>query len=632
MYSPPPMDGFSPPPMSDFSPPPMEDLSPLNDFPPTMNGFSPPSDDDEGVGAEDHYDFGICDTSYDLTGLSEKMNSLEFDKIKNLPPREILELKKESSELNNLYSNNLKKESAEHMVLSENNNEGANGINKHTNGVIESDDEGDAFTSDLGEVDHCDNNPPGSSLSEQGESMAIPVSESSEYKQEETYGEKLLEYNSTTCLDLDKKCVELELQASSLNTCDESELFKDVNNIANDFVNSGMDNDEDLCEKPNPCNDDPMDDFDASEKQKDDNFEEPKTNVNEPRIQSESPAIFNQLTTSFDAAIQHKEVTDDEWGDFPEESKPDDSWGNFNEGPNESEEWGGFDHSSKIEVVTEQRTKESEVREIEFDDFSDDEFGDFGEADTKQETMAEEVHEQSLSSQLERLEGVGENLINSAFGGKTKSWSAEKISSDELDLEKNVLDDGDIFQPMENPALTPGLDYKWRDSATYTIMLYTLGIDSRVVLDGEGWRSSVPRYAPKTAATLLTPGLLTPQPVMSPGEKQEEPAQETKDTVGTSCGVSPAEFDWNNSGLTNPLEENGLSEEKNAQKVMETPKVITELLASQNKQILAEKKSLTVLQKHTSREAKNILDGFPLLNFMTSSVLMFPTKSIDKKK
>ena len=75
-----------------------------------------------------------------------------------------------------------------------------------------------------------------------------------------------------------------------------------------------------------------------------------------------------------------------------------------------------------------------------------------------------------------------------------------------------------------------------------------------------------------------------------------------------------------------------MSEENNAQKVMETPRVITELLASQNKQILAEKKSLTVLQQHTSREAKNILDGFPLLNFMTSSVLMFPTKSIDKKK
>jgi len=632
MYSPPPMDGFSPPPMSDFSPPPMEDLSPLNDFPPTMNGFSPPSDDDEGVGAEDHYDFGICDTSYDLTGLSEKMNSLEFDKIKNLPPREILEMKKESSELNNLYSNNLKKESNEHMVLGENKFEGANGIDKHTNGVIESDDEGDAFTSDVGEVDPCDNNPPGLSLSEQGDPpMAIQDSESSEVKQEEAEGETVLEYNSTT---IDKKGVELKLETSFSNSCNESEFSKDVINIANNFVNSGTDNDEDLCEKPNPCNDDPdpVDDFGTSEKQKDDIFEQPKTNNDAPRTQSESHTIFNQMTTAFDAAIEQKEVTENEWGEFPDESKPDDSWGNFNEGPEESDEWGGFDHSSKVKVVTVQRTTESEVREIEFDDFSDDEFGDFGEADTKQETAAEEVHEQSLSSQLERLEGVGENLINSVFGGKNKSSSAENISSDELDLEKNVLEDGDIFQPMENPALTPGLDYKWRDSATYTIMLYTLGIDSRVVLDGEGWRSSVPRYAPKTAATLLTPGLLTPQPVISTGEKQEEPTQESKDPVGTSCGVSPAEFDWNNSGLTNPLEENGLSEEKNAQKVMETPKVITELLASQNKQILAEKKSLTVLQKHTSREAKNILDGFPLLNFMTSSVLMFPTKSIDKKK
>ena len=64
----------------------------------------------------------------------------------------------------------------------------------------------------------------------------------------------------------------------------------------------------------------------------------------------------------------------------------------------------------------------------------------------------------------------------------------------------------------------------------------------------------------------------------------------------------------------------------------ERPKVITELLAAQNNQTKADKKSETILQKHTSREAKNILDGFPLLNFMTSSVLMFPTKSMDKKK
>ena len=31
-------------------------------------------------------------------------------------------------------------------------------------------------------------------------------------------------------------------------------------------------------------------------------------------------------------------------------------------------------------------------------------------------------------------------------------------------------------------------------------------------LDGESWRSSVPKYAPKHAASLVTPGLLTPEP------------------------------------------------------------------------------------------------------------------------
>ena len=36
-------------------------------------------------------------------------------------------------------------------------------------------------------------------------------------------------------------------------------------------------------------------------------------------------------------------------------------------------------------------------------------------------------------------------------------------------------------------------------------------------------------------------------------------------------------------------------------------------------------------QDHVRREAQNILDGLPLLNFMSSNVLMFPTKSIKLK-
>ena len=86
-------------------------------------------------------------------------------------------------------------------------------------------------------------------------------------------------------------------------------------------------------------------------------------------------------------------------------------------------------------------------------------------------------------------------------------------------------------------ASSPGLDYVWRDSSTYNIVLSTLGIDSRVVvstyqkiasikneqksketfslqLDGPGWLGQV-----RQAATLLTPGLLTPVPAAARQEK-----------------------------------------------------------------------------------------------------------------
>jgi len=270
--------------------------------------------------------------------------------------------------------------------------------------------------------------------------------------------------------------------------------------------------------------------------------------------------------------------------------------------------------------MTDDRTKVNEVRYIEFDDFSHDEFGDFGFADdtnTKSDAIPEKVTELSLSTQLERL---GEHLITTVYGGKCKAWGAEENCNSEFNLEKNVLDDGEVFQPLENPALTPGLEYKWRDSSTYTIMLNTLGIDSRVFLYGENWHSSVPRYLPKT------PGLLTTEP--SQVQKPEKFGQKTKDTGNGS--VTPDEFDGNN---TNPLEENGLSEVKPTKQSRETPKVITELLAAQNnKTSRVDETSEIFLQKHTSREVKTILDRFPLLNFMTTPLLMFPTKFMDKKK
>ena len=83
-------------------------------------------------------------------------------------------------------------------------------------------------------------------------------------------------------------------------------------------------------------------------------------------------------------------------------------------------------------------------------------------------------------------------------------------------------------------------------------------------LDGEEWRSS----APRSAASLMTPGLLTPEALSEKPEPQEqkvgtEPAKCCGATIDvllqSSEGdtVTPAQFDWNKSGLTDPLSENG---------------------------------------------------------------------------
>ena len=75
-----------------------------------------------------------------------------------------------------------------------------------------------------------------------------------------------------------------------------------------------------------------------------------------------------------------------------------------------------------------------------------------------------------------------------------------------------------------------------------------------------------------------------------------------------------------------------MSEEKAAQIDPAATTVITELYSTQKNLKLEENGGLTILQKHTSREAQNILDGFPLLNFMKSSVLLIPKKSFVKDK
>ena len=65
------------------------------DFPPDCSSPESGADDDEEPDEDD------------LTGLSDKLHTLELSKISNLPPREIRELQKASEELNSRFTNSL---------------------------------------------------------------------------------------------------------------------------------------------------------------------------------------------------------------------------------------------------------------------------------------------------------------------------------------------------------------------------------------------------------------------------------------------------------------------------------------------------------------------------------------------
>lgn len=201
---------------------------------------------------------------------------------------------------------------------------------------------------------------------------------------------------------------------------------------------------------------------------------------------------------------------------------------------------------------------------------------------------------------LETLSEASAKLLLSVF----VNLGSLDEDTEQLFLDNVVMEENELFETISNPASCPALDHQWRDSAAHKVIMETLGIDSRVLLDGETWRSSQPRYtAPKHAASLMTPGgLLTPEQASSGDSHNVIPED---DQTSPSDAICPAQFDWNKSGLTNPLAENGAV--KNASEPV--------VKLSNNNNVGTE-----ILKDHMSREAQNILDGLPLLNFMSSSL------------
>jgi len=467
MYSPPPMDGFSPPPMSD--------LSPIRDFPPPINGFPSDEDEDDLVDQDLDFDFAMNDAQFDVTGLSDKLNSLELDKISNLPPREILELKKQSTEVNSFYST---------KVL-------------ENNDIIED--------------------------------SILPTEE---LQENEITNENNLEENGID---------------SSVSSISDDKQWNDnpvvINHIKENIHSEDCDNHEDVIEKnAQSCEND---------------YEQSETEcVDDSDIELDHRNI-EQLDNREDHTEQVEDIEDiSNVCNFMEDGNGNDDngdWSNFESVNNvpESNDWTKQSvNENDVQIV------ESDSRGLEFDESDDDDFGDFGEAETR--AVPREPQQSTSSSILNSLESIAnesETIVSSLLTYSVSSQNCDEYDS--LQLESIVMKDETIFEKIEDPASSPALDHQWKDSSTYNLIMATLGIDSRILLDGENWRNSMPKYIPKNAASLMTPGLLTPEPA-SNGDNLKDCQDDADEKVVNSEGVIPAQFDWNKSGLTNPLAENGV--------------------------------------------------------------------------
>ncbi|XP_066259561.1 aftiphilin isoform X2 [Euwallacea similis] len=147
-----------------------------------------------------------------------------------------------------------------------------------------------------------------------------------------------------------------------------------------------------------------------------------------------------------------------------------------------------------------------------FDDEEDD-FGDF--ASTTTPVMQKQVSKTCenvpkhtlLLNEKEALEKATE-IVNEMFPkGET---SNEYVEIRGLEAEDK------IFNQIKNITDTHALGFQWPKSASQNLLLKALNIDSRNILYGHGWNSSMPRFAATLSFTPLEPVksvILTPIPV-----------------------------------------------------------------------------------------------------------------------
>ncbi|XP_011061761.1 PREDICTED: aftiphilin isoform X2 [Acromyrmex echinatior] len=213
----------------------------------------------------------------------------------------------------------------------------------------------------------------------------------------------------------------------------------------------------------------------------------------------------------------------------------------FESADNEDDDFGDFTNFSSTTV----EWKSDDAKELKVPE-DDDDFGDFSNFETSTDVV--ETQQFSLKESICRIEN--KNAANKIEDIITNMFS---VLSEHHEVElKALIDKADkVWQNVKSVEETNALTYQWANSSSNNVLLNSLGIDSRNILFGPRWNPNIPRFAANLGFTPL-------EPIKATAESQQPSAANTSKIQGAICSdeVPAAQFDWNSSGLVNPLDAN----------------------------------------------------------------------------
>ncbi|XP_074104610.1 aftiphilin isoform X2 [Cotesia typhae] len=201
------------------------------------------------------------------------------------------------------------------------------------------------------------------------------------------------------------------------------------------------------------------------------------------------------------------------------------------------------------------------------DDFDD--FDDFCTSSAVVETPQINIKESISRIDNKNVANKIEDIIKSMF--------PETPEISEIDVKPLINEADDLWESLKRIEETNALSYQWTNSVSNNVLLGALGIDSRNILFGPRWNPNIPRFAANLGFAPLEPTKAsseTQQPSTSNSTKQH--------TLTNSEEVPAAQFDWNSSGLVNPLDasntQNSHEQEQNHSKTSSLELMESELM------------------------------------------------------